>query len=300
MDYNKILWFHHRNHADATVAVSRVEPQETHKFGIVHRDRNYRISGWEEKPRHTNSRLASMGIYVFSKSFLIRVLEENDGADFGKHIIPYVLRRGHTLAFKYSGYWRDVGTPDAYWQSTMDLLNPEKKIGLPSWNIKSNPHFAMESKNERNEFVSSSAVISNSLIAENCRIEGRIFNSIIFPGVRIGKNVDIRNSIIMRNCIIASHARIGNTIMCENVCVGKGALIGCTDAAVRDPETHGRKENGLVLIGENMLIKPEEWVHKNAMVYKRKIIEQPHEQKPVKTRFENNFSDDGMLNFNTA
>jgi glucose-1-phosphate adenylyltransferase len=184
----------------------------------------------------------------------------------------------------------------------MDLLDPEKNMQLDAWQIKSNGHHNDADGKRKSEYIASSAVISNSSISGNCQIKGRVFNSIIFPGVRIGKNVDIRNSIIMKNCTIASNARISNTIVCPNVCIGNGAIIGCRNSSVKESGSPGPENDGLVLIGENILIKPREWISRNSTIYtpRQEAEEHPIDAGKARPFIGNEEPSLGMLRYGTA
>jgi glucose-1-phosphate adenylyltransferase len=277
MDYQKMINFHRANRADVTLAITGVARQETRKLGIVHQDSNNRIVKWEEKPSHSQSTLASMGVYVFSKKFLVHALETCQGNDFGHHIIPFSCQTAKMFSYRFSGYWRDVGTPDAYWQSNMDLLAPRNKINPVKWRIKRNRLYSTARKNIKHKYIASCARVENSIISKKCILMGQVVNSIILPGVRIAKNTYIRNSIIMNNCIIESGSQIENTILCDDVFIGKNAIIGCAQDSFSNFVLAGSKENGLVVIGENISIKPGECVHKNSMLFSQlQYFEESH------------------------
>lgn len=129
MDYSKMLDFHKENNADATISVINVPWEEASRYGIMNTHEDRRIYEFEEKPQNPKSNLASMGIYIFTwevlKEYLIRDDENpNSSHDFGKNIIPMMLSENRSMwAYRFSGYWRDVGTIQAYWESNMDLIS---------------------------------------------------------------------------------------------------------------------------------------------------------------------------------
>ncbi|MBD3288520.1 NTP transferase domain-containing protein [candidate division KSB1 bacterium] len=273
MDYNELINFHRLYGADVTVATTNVSIRETHRFGIVGQDNFNRIVNWQEKPAGSTNTLASMGIYVFSRKFLIHALESTGGDDLGHHIMPFACQTARVCGFKFSNYWRDVGTPDTYWQSTMHLLDPGKGLNLDRWHIRSNYSFNNHNQRIKRKYVASCASVHNSMLSENSVIKGRIINSVVFPGARIAKNAYVRNSIIMSNCNIESNSRIENTILCDNVNIGKGSLVGCTRSSSHF-EMEEVSENGLVVIGENISLKPGECIHKNSMLSSQEQYEE--------------------------
>ena len=141
MDYEVMLDFHKANKADITIACMPVPIEEASRFGIMVTDESSRITEFEEKPEHPSSNLASMGIYIFSwpvlKEALIALKDQN-GCDFGKHILPYCKEKGQRLfAYEYNGYWKDVGTLGSYWEANMELIDiiPEFNLYEEFWRI---------------------------------------------------------------------------------------------------------------------------------------------------------------------
>ena len=143
MNYDKMLRAHKENNADATIAVIPVPIKEASRFGIMNTDEDGRIVEFEEKPEHPKSNLASMGIYIFNRKLLRRMLvadmkDPDSSHDFGKDIIPNLLNDGKSLyAYKFEGYWKDVGTIDSLWEANMDLLDSNNELDLsdPTWKI---------------------------------------------------------------------------------------------------------------------------------------------------------------------
>ena len=136
MDYAKMIDFHEKNSADATIAVIKVPMEEASRFGIMNTDSDLRINEFEEKPKVPKNNMASMGVYVFTWEVVKKYLEEdannpNSSNDFGKNIIPAMLNGGEKLfAYPFEGYWKDVGTVDSLWDANMDLLSDSPDLDL--------------------------------------------------------------------------------------------------------------------------------------------------------------------------
>lgn len=221
MDYYKMLDFHKENHADATIAVIDVPLEEASRFGIMNTRADNSIYEFEEKPKEPKSTNASMGIYIFNWSILKRYLREdekdiNSSNDFGKNIIPNMLRGGRKLmAYPFEGYWKDVGTIESLWEANMDLLKRDNDLNLydSEWKIYS------QNQVRPAHYIGEEARIINSLIVEGCIIHGKVENSVLSQGVYVGKNTVIRDSVIMPN------VQIGDNVKIEKVIVGNNAII---------------------------------------------------------------------------
>ncbi|MBE6068942.1 MAG: glucose-1-phosphate adenylyltransferase [Clostridium lundense] len=228
MDYSKMLDFHKEKGADATIAVIEVPYEEASRFGIMNTDENDNIYEFQEKPKEPKSNLASMGIYIFNWSKLKQFLQEDEkdklsSNDFGKNIIPKMLGENQKLcAYRFNGYWKDVGTIESYWQANMDLIKDDIDFNIydNSWKIYSvNPV-------RPPQYISSEASIKNSLITEGCYIYGEVVNSIIFPGVYIEKGSRIENSVIMSNVHIGKNSTVKKAVIGDNVKISDDSNIG--------------------------------------------------------------------------
>lgn len=228
MDYSKMLDFHKEKKADATIAVINVPIEEASRFGIMNADENKLIYEFEEKPDYPKSTLASMGIYIFDwkllKQFLIEDENNKDSSnDFGKNIIPSMINSGKKLfAYSFTGYWKDVGTIESYWEANMDLIQDNKDLNIydDKWKIySSNPVRPAQ-------YIGDGAEISNSLITEGCSIYGQVINSVVFQGVHVGKNAIVKDSVIMANSIINEGVYIEKAVVGEGVVVNEGTRIG--------------------------------------------------------------------------
>lgn len=228
MDYSKMLEYHKEKGADCSIAVLDVPCEETYRFGIVKAYDDGSIYEFEEKPKHSTSTKASMGIYIFKWSILKQYLIEdeknkNSHNDFGKDILPSLLDDGKKLfAYNFSGYWKDVGTLESFWEANMDLINPNVDFDLKD------TEFKIYARNYAKppSYISGSAKIKNSIIAEGCNIYGTIENSVISTGCIIDENVHIKNSVIMPNSTIKSNSNINHSIIGSNCIINKNCTIG--------------------------------------------------------------------------
>ena len=241
MNYNKMLQHHKKAGADATIAVMDVPLDEASRFGIMNCREDGSIYEFEEKPKQPKSTLASMGIYIFSWKKLRQYLidDENNTAssnDFGKDIIPAMLNAGEKMvAYRFEGYWKDVGTIDSLWEANMDLLDPNVPLDLydDSWKIYArNPVMPPQ-------YVADGAVTQNAMISEGCYVEGEVDFSILFAGVTVEKGAVVHDSIVMPGSVIKAGAVVEYSIVAEDVVVGENALVGCRPENMEDKQNWG-------------------------------------------------------------
>lgn len=232
MDYEKMLNYHKLNEADLTIAVIEVPMEEASRFGLLSADENDLIYDFHEKPENPTTNLASMGIYIFNWSVLReRLFAENENSDtshdFGKDIIPkMVTDQLKVLAYRFKGYWKDVGTVESLWEANMDLISLDNALNLhdKGWrnysvNPISPPHL-----------ICGSASVELSLINEGCLIKGNVKYSVISTDVYIGNNSKIRRSVIMPNVVIEDDCFIEYAIVISDVKVPKGTrIVGTAD-----------------------------------------------------------------------
>lgn len=265
MDYEVMLDFHKENNADVTIAAMPVPMEEASRFGIVITDENSRITEFEEKPANPRSNLASMGIYIFSWKILknaLLTLSEQTNCDFGKHIIPYCHENGNRLfAYEYNGYWKDVGTLGSYWEANMELIDiiPEFNLYEEFWKIYTKSDVIPP------QYVSADSRIERSIIGNGADIYGEVINSVISPGVVIGKGSIVRDSIIMKGAKIGENVIIDKSIIAENVEISDGVQLGIGEEVPNktEPKIYSF---GLVTIGENTYIPPNVKIGKNTAV----------------------------------
>lgn len=227
MDYREMLDSHIANGADATIAAIRVPEKEASRFGILSANETGRITAFEEKPAKPKGDLASMGIYIFNTEYLLRYLEadDNDPAsanDFGKNVITAMLKDGGGLyAYRFSGYWRDVGTLESLWQANMDLIG-----AAPAFDLFGEEAICSRSEALAPQEICEGAKVCDSIISDGCRIEGEVTGSVLSPGVVVGKGATVRNSVVMRGAVIESDAIVEYAILDESVRVPDGARTG--------------------------------------------------------------------------
>ena len=233
MNYDKMLAFHKERQADATIAVIEVPLKEASRFGIMNTDgETDRITEFVEKPPVPESNLASMGIYIFNWKLLRKLLladmkNPDSNHDFGKDIIPTLLGDEKRLfAYRFKGYWKDVGTIDSLWEANMDLLSPDNELDLSdlTWKIYTEDVTALP------QYIGTEARIQNAYITQGCVIEGEVTNSVIFTGARVRPGAKVIDSVLMPGAIVEDGAVVIRALVANGVNIGKGALVGRADS----------------------------------------------------------------------
>ncbi len=267
MNYAKMLDFHIENNADATISCIKVPWDQASRFGIMKTDKMLRITEFFEKPKNPVSNMASMGVYVFKwevlKEYLIKDEEDpRSSNDFGKNVIPTMLHDGKRMfAYNFKGYWKDVGTVYSLWEANMELLHKKPGMNLfdRSWRIYSKnaiqpPHYTAEG-----------AVIKDSMITEGSVIYGKVKNSVISSGVKIGKNTVIEDSVLFPSVVVEDNCVIKKAIIGERSVVRQNSKIGVDDTV--EGQTPSKMcSDGIVLIGADIVVKSESNIAKNVMV----------------------------------
>lgn len=265
MDYEVMLDYHKSHNADVTLAVMPVPQDEASRFGVVVTDGKGKILEFQEKPEHPKSNLASMGIYIFSWPVLrdsLIALAEQEGCDFGKHVIPYCFNNGRKIcAYEFAGYWKDVGTLGSYWEANMELIDivPEFNLYEEFWKI--------YTKNDiiPPQYISSEARIYRCLIGDGTEVYGDVANSVVGSGVTIGKGAVVRDSIIMRGAVIGQGAVLDRAIVAENSTIGDRAVVGFGDA-VPNKVKPNIYSYGLAVVGEDTAIPADVKIGRNTAV----------------------------------
>ena len=228
MNYDKMLQAHKDNGADATIAVIEVPMKEASRFGIMNTDEEGQIIEFEEKPEHPKSNLASMGIYIFNwkllrKKLIADMKDPDSNHDFGKDIIPSLLSDEKKLyAYKFKGYWKDVGTIDSLWEANMDLLSKNNELDLndPTWKIYT------EDTTTLPQYIGPDANIRHAFVNQGCVIEGDIQNSVLFTGAKVRKGAKIIDSVLMPGVEVEENAVVTRALVADNVKIGAGAVVG--------------------------------------------------------------------------
>ena len=232
MNYDAMLNYHKTCGADATIAVIEVPIKEASRFGIMNTDSTGRIVEFEEKPEHPKSNLASMGIYIFNWKLLRKMLltdmkNPDSNHDFGKDIIPTLLNDGKDLyAYKFEGYWKDVGTIDSLWEANMDLLDKNNALDLndPAWKIYT------EDPTTPPHYIGPNADIKRSFITQGCMIDGEVKNSVLFTSAKIDIGARVIDSVLMPGVIVEAGAVVQRALVADGVRIGKNAVVGSPDS----------------------------------------------------------------------
>ena len=229
MDYSEMVSFHKKAGAACTISVLEVTMEEAKRFGILNVEADDKVYEFEEKPAQPKSNLASMGIYVFTWSKLRKYLiddeaDPNSSNDFGKNIIPNMLNAGEKLmAYRFAGYWKDVGTIDSLWDANMDLLAGSSS-GLDMYD-ESWPVYA-RTPIKPPHVTGPDGVISHSLVTGGSQVDGTVENSVLFHSTTVEKGADIQYSILMPGATVKEGAKVYYSIIAENATVEAGATVG--------------------------------------------------------------------------
>lgn len=233
MNYAQMLAFHKEKQADATIAVIEVPMKEASRFGIMNTDgATDRITEFVEKPPVPQSNLASMGIYIFNWKLLRKLLladmkNPDSSHDFGKDIIPTLLGDEKRLfAYRFKGYWKDVGTIDSLWEANMDLLSPDNELDLSdqTWKIYTEDVSALP------QYIGAEAKIQNAYITQGCVIQGEVTNSVIFTGAKVRPGAKVIDSVLMPGAIVESGASVTRALVANDITIGKNAVVGSADS----------------------------------------------------------------------
>ena len=228
MNYKKMLDFHKENNADLTIAVLEVPWDEAPRFGIMNTNPDGSVYEFEEKPKNPKSNLASMGIYIFSYDKLKKYLIEDekvkrDEHDFGKDIIPAMIRDNCRLfAYKFKGYWKDVGTVQSLWQANMDLIESND---LDLYGIELDWKVYSEDTHSGPQFISKEASVVNSMINQGCKIEGDVKHSVIFGDVKIAKGAIVKDSVLLPGVVVGENAIVDHVIVNNNVTISANSRV---------------------------------------------------------------------------
>ena len=262
MDYAAMLAHHKRVHADCTIAVMEVPWDEASRFGIMNVDGEDTITEFEEKPKQPRSNLASMGIYVFSwkklRAYLIA--DENDAGssnDFGKNIIPAMLNAGEKMsAYRFEGYWKDVGTLDSLWDANMDMLAQGSGLNLldKDW-----PIYA-RAESEPPAYLGETAEVDHSVVTRGSEVEGAVRNSVLSQRCTVAEGAEVEYSILMPGAVVERGARVAYAILGENVRVGENARVGAS------PEAAPPEEWGITVVGPEAQVEAGRTLKANRML----------------------------------
>jgi glucose-1-phosphate adenylyltransferase len=272
MDYGAMIAQHVASGADITVGCIDVDLETAKSFGVMRVDDDSRVIEFEEKPDNPkpipgsdDTALASMGIYVFNRSFLFEQLIKdadmpNSTHDFGKDIIPSVIDKYRVMAYPFrdpksgrQGYWRDVGTVDAFWATNLELIGVTPELNLydrtwPIWTYQEQlppAKFIFDDDNRRGMAV-------DSMVSGGCIISGSVIrNSLLFSNVRVNSYCEVENSVILPDVDIGRNCRIKNAVIDKRCQIPDNTVIGEDPAA--DAKRFTVTPNGVILVTPNML-----------------------------------------------
>ena len=265
MDYRKMIEQHKKTGADLTIAAKIIPIEEADRFGILETDSNLRIQKFVEKPKEPKSNKASMGIYVFSTDALIEEIEKHpeiDNLDFGKHIIPDMIDNRPVYAYEYYDYWKDVGTYDSYLEANLELCKSDDlDLYDNDWKIYTKSEDLPPVK------VGNNATISNSLISNGCKVEGIVRNSVLSPGVVVGKGSTIKNSVILNDVVIGENCHIEETIIDKETHIGSYSVIGTGDDRTPNKDNPKVLSSGINVIGKKLILPEGLIVERNVRIF---------------------------------
>jgi glucose-1-phosphate adenylyltransferase len=267
MDYRKMIKLHEEKNATLTIATQPVPASEVSRFGIMSINDNDEIIEFEEKPKKSKSNLASMGIYLFNFDLLKKVLlsiKEED-LDFGKHIIPHLINTTskEVFAYQFGDYWMDVGTYDSYLETNLQMTKDFTELDLydPTWKVYTKSEDLPPVK------VGSEANIQNSLVSNGCVVEGTVINSVLSPGVRVGKGSLIKDSVILNNVIIGENVTVKRAILDKKVIVGRGATIGHGNDLTPNKEKPDLLVSGITVVEKRATIPGNIVIGRNCRIF---------------------------------
>lgn len=268
MAYDELIAFHRAHEADVTVPVYEVPPEDASRFGIITCDEDHRIVAFDEKPSQPTSNLVSMGVYVFNRDVLIEQLVEDarreSSHDFGRDILPTMVQdRCYALyGYPFSGYWRDVGTIESYFQANMDLLEdlPELDLYEPTGRIRTPVTGYPPAKIGRH------AYLARSLVESGCIINGHVEHSVLSPGVYVEEGAVIRDSIIFDDCHVEWGTVIEHCILDKEVHVSQNCFLGYGDDYSPNQERPDVVNCGITIVGKRARLLPGTRVGRNCVV----------------------------------
>ncbi|WP_274940205.1 glucose-1-phosphate adenylyltransferase [Chordicoccus furentiruminis] len=245
MNYDEMLSCHKEQNADLTVAVRPVPWEEASRFGLMFTDETGRITEFQEKPKNPKSNLASMGIYIFTwktlrKALLADMKDPDSSHDFGNDVIPAYLKAGRKLvAYRFEGYWKDVGTVNSLWEANMDLLSKNSGLNMNdnSWKIYTDDASTLPA------YFGPEASVNCAYITQGCSVEGEIHHSVLFTGTTVKAGAVVRDTVLMPGAVVEEGAVVTRALVAGGVTIGKGAVVGSEDS--KDIELVAKRVKGV-------------------------------------------------------
>jgi glucose-1-phosphate adenylyltransferase len=266
MDYRKFMAFHEEHGKPVSMSVVRVPKSLRSEFGIASVDRTGKVTKFEEKPERSGSNLASMGIYIFNKEYLISLLKQLEARyselDFGRHVMPYLVSKDELSAYAFPGYWLDIGTLKSYYMASLGLLADKPRLKLYSGSST-----VLTVADDAPPFVvTSEANVSNSLICNGCLIRGDVRSSVLSSGVAVEKGAHVENSILFHDCTIGTGAVVRNAIIDKGALIGPHAQVGSGDPEVPNKLFPAYLDFGITIVGKKTVIPGSISIGTNCLV----------------------------------
>ncbi len=266
-DFRPMLRQHEQTGADVTIAAGEVPHEETYRFGIITTTTDGRIVEFHEKPQEFKGTLASMGIYVFRTGFLLEKLEEDardesSAHDFGRNIIPSMIEEKEVYVYPFTGYWVDVGTIPAYWQTNMELIEDDPALDLydERWRIHT------QSEERPPVKLGEGAQVARSLLSNGCIVAGTVVNSVLSPGVVVAAGAEVRDSIIMNDTVVEAGARVDHCILDKQIVVGREAQVGYGTDETPNRDDPENLRSGITVVGKAARIPGDTRIGRNCRI----------------------------------
>ncbi len=268
MDFDAMIEYHRSKSADVTIGMMVVPRSEIHQFGAGIVDKHNRIVDWEEKPKEPRTNLASMGIYVFDYKYLLDTLRRDSaGVDFGMDILPRAIDNDNVFAYPFYGYWRDVGTIQAYWEANMDVLRKDSGISPQRWQIRTNVESAARAADRPPARFGPDCKLDTCLVSAGGNIQGTVINSILAPGVIVEEGAVVKDSILFGDCIVRKGAHVDLAILDKRVEVGEESYVGFGDNfKVKNKAKPTHLYSGITLIGKRAVVPAQQKIGRNCVI----------------------------------
>lgn len=233
LDYREVIRAHLDRKAEVTMVTTEVEREEAGRFGVVESEPGGIVRRFWYKPEDPPTRIVTTEVFVFDARTLLDTVAEIAGReeleDFGDQLLPMLVERGRAYDHRTDGYWRDVGTVDAYWRASMDLLGAQPSLDLDdrSWPI-------LTLGGHRSAcFIEAGAVVDDSLVSSGCTVRGEVRRSVLGPGVVVERGARVSDSILFQEATVGPGARVDTAIIDMEVVVEGGGVVGAAPAAGR-------------------------------------------------------------------
>ncbi|XMB72414.1 sugar phosphate nucleotidyltransferase [Mycoplasmatota bacterium WC30] len=268
MDYQKMINHHVEKNAELTVGCNVIPAKEAYRFGMLATDENLKVTEFVEKPKETDLTLASMGIYVFNKDVLLKLLKDDsiDDLDFGKHIIPSMIKNKPVYAYKFFGYWKDVGTYDSYLETNLELIETVDKIQLDMYDDDWKVYTRSEEKPAVK--IGSKAFIKQALLSNGSIVAGHAERCVLSPGVIIHPFAKVTNSILLNGVEVKSGAIIDNCIIDKRTVIGENAMIGFGKDFTPNVERPDLLSNGITVLGKSLDVPKNMVIGRNCRIFR--------------------------------